>query len=115
MKMFSRLHAGIAPALLAALLFGASTPLAKLLVRDVHPVLLAGLLYAGSGLGLGTWWLMRRWRNATTAERRCRRPAVAWRSGVGRWRHWARVADAGPCEHAGLLRVAAAQPGKRAD
>ena len=41
-----------APALTAALLFGASTPLAKLLVGDVTPLLLAGLLYLGSGLGL---------------------------------------------------------------
>lgn len=40
-------------ALGAALLFGASTPLAKLLVGDVPPLLLAGLLYLGSGLGLG--------------------------------------------------------------
>ncbi len=40
-------------ALLAAALFGASTPLAKLLVGDVPPLLLGGLLYLGSGLGLG--------------------------------------------------------------
>src|SRR5256885_2884208 len=41
------------PALAAALLFGASTPFAKLLVGDVPPLLLAGLLYLGSGIGLG--------------------------------------------------------------
>jgi len=41
------------PALAAALLFGASTPLAKLLVGGTHPLLLAGLLYLGSGLGVG--------------------------------------------------------------
>jgi drug/metabolite transporter (DMT)-like permease len=46
------LKPGIANALVAALLFGASTPLAKLLLRDISPLLLAGLLYAGSGLGL---------------------------------------------------------------
>ena len=39
-------------ALGAAVLFGASTPLAKALLRDLPPVLLAGLLYLGSGLGL---------------------------------------------------------------
>lgn len=39
-------------ALVAALLFGASTPLAKQLLRDVSPILLAGLLYLGSGIGL---------------------------------------------------------------
>lgn len=39
-------------ALAAAALFGASTPLAKLLGITLHPVLLAGLLYLGSGVGL---------------------------------------------------------------
>ncbi|MDD2180391.1 DMT family transporter [Acidovorax sp. D2M1] len=39
-------------ALGAAVLFGASTPFAKLLTGDLPPVLLAGLLYLGSGLGL---------------------------------------------------------------
>jgi drug/metabolite transporter (DMT)-like permease len=43
----------IAAALGAALLFGASTPLAKTLLRDLSPVMLAGLLYLGSGIGLG--------------------------------------------------------------
>jgi len=38
---------GIAYALLGAALFGASTPIAKLLVGEVGPVMLAGLLYAG--------------------------------------------------------------------
>jgi len=40
-------------ALAAAALFGASTPLAKLLQADITPGLLAGLLYLGSGAGLG--------------------------------------------------------------
>ncbi|NWA05261.1 DMT family transporter [Pseudomonas gingeri] len=39
-------------ALAAAALFGASTPLAKWLGVGMSPVLLAGLLYLGSGLGL---------------------------------------------------------------
>lgn len=47
-------------ALLAAALFGAATPLAKQLLGEVHPVLLAGLLYCGSGLGLAVFSLARR-------------------------------------------------------
>jgi drug/metabolite transporter (DMT)-like permease len=43
---------GIASAILAALLFGASTPFAKRLVGEVPPQMLAGLLYLGSGVGL---------------------------------------------------------------
>lgn len=42
----------IAAALGAAMLFGASTPFAKVLVGEVSPIWLAGLLYLGSGLGL---------------------------------------------------------------
>jgi drug/metabolite transporter (DMT)-like permease len=39
-------------ALAAAFLFGASTPLAKIILRDTSPNILAGLLYLGSGVGL---------------------------------------------------------------
>jgi hypothetical protein len=39
-------------ALGAAILFGGSTPFAKQLVGDIAPLLLAGLLYLGSGMGL---------------------------------------------------------------
>ncbi len=39
-------------AMCAALLFGVSTPFAKQLTGTVSPILLAGLLYLGSGLGL---------------------------------------------------------------
>jgi drug/metabolite transporter (DMT)-like permease len=39
-------------ALLAAFLFGASAPLAKLLLGEIDPIVLAGFLYLGSGLGL---------------------------------------------------------------
>ena len=46
------LQKGILAALGSALLFGAGTPLAKLLLTHVSPWLLAGLLYIGSGLGL---------------------------------------------------------------
>jgi len=46
-------------ALVAAALFGASTPLAKLLGVGVSPVLLAGLLYLGSGVGLTVVRLVR--------------------------------------------------------
>jgi drug/metabolite transporter (DMT)-like permease len=39
-------------ALLSAALFGLSTPAAKVLLGSVHPVVLAGLLYCGAGLGI---------------------------------------------------------------
>jgi drug/metabolite transporter (DMT)-like permease len=46
------MNRGVVFALLAALLFGLSTPVAKVLLGDAAPALLAGLLYLGSGLGL---------------------------------------------------------------
>jgi drug/metabolite transporter (DMT)-like permease len=45
--------------IVAALLFGASTPFAKLLSGSIAPVMLAGLLYAGSGVGLAALRLAR--------------------------------------------------------
>jgi drug/metabolite transporter (DMT)-like permease len=48
-------------ALGSAVLFGMSTPLAKVLVGSVPPLMLAGLLYAGSGLGLALVLAGRRW------------------------------------------------------
>ena len=41
-------------ALLAAILFGVSTPLAKGLLQAVSPQVLAGLFYIGSGVGLAS-------------------------------------------------------------
>lgn len=46
------MNAGVTYALASAVLFGMSTPLAKTLVGAASPVVLAGLLYAGSGVGL---------------------------------------------------------------
>lgn len=49
----------VAAALAAAFLFGASTPLAKQLLHGTSPLLLAGLLYLGSGVGLSVARLLR--------------------------------------------------------
>ena len=51
---------GPAYALLAAALFGASTPVAKILLGRTQPILLAALLYLGSGVGLTAWLIVRR-------------------------------------------------------
>ncbi len=66
-------HPGVLAGLAAAALFGAGTPLAKLLLAQANPWLLAGLLYLGSGLGL---WLV---RLATRA------PKARLAAGEGRW------------------------------
>ena len=59
--MFSRfMRNGIVSALAAAMLFGIGTPLAKTLLGSVDPWLLAGLLYAGSGISLTVLRIFRR-------------------------------------------------------
>jgi drug/metabolite transporter (DMT)-like permease len=59
---------GIILALLAAFLFGVSTPLAKLLLPHTSPMLMAGLLYLGSGCGLGLYRLSRLFRRADVSK-----------------------------------------------
>jgi len=51
---------GVPASLLAAVLFGAGTPVANLLLGEVSPWMLAGLLYCGSEVGLGLIRLVRR-------------------------------------------------------
>jgi len=53
------MNRAIAYALGSALLFGASTPLAKQLLDTLPPLLLGGLLYLGAGLGLLLYRLLR--------------------------------------------------------
>ena len=50
---------GILLALMSAILFGASTPFAKLLLGSVNPWTMAGLLYLGAGVGLAAVHLSR--------------------------------------------------------
>lgn len=71
---------GVGMALLAAALFGASTPLAKGLLQDTSPQLLAGLLYLGSGLGLFLVWKVRQGR--TRREASLSRRDVPWLVGA---------------------------------
>jgi drug/metabolite transporter (DMT)-like permease len=66
--------ASIVAALFSALLFGASTPFAKILSVNISPLLLAGFLYLGSGIGLWTIRLARDRRLGVP-----RMPAGDWR------------------------------------
>jgi drug/metabolite transporter (DMT)-like permease len=79
--MQRRSNRGVEAALLAAMLFGASTPLAKGLLASVPPQVLAGFLYLGSGLGLGMLWLWRR-RTAKAAEAALTRRDLPWLLGA---------------------------------
>jgi drug/metabolite transporter (DMT)-like permease len=75
------MNPGILAALGAAVLFGASTPLAKLLVGALPPVMLAGLLYLGSGVGLLAYRTLRR-RVALTDDAPLGRADLPWLAGA---------------------------------
>lgn len=68
---------GVVAALAAAVLFGLATPLAKLLSDEVSPLLLAGLLYLGSGAGLAVVLVIRTWMNGASD--------ISWPRGTDIW------------------------------
>ncbi len=73
-----KLGQGASLALASAVLFGASTPLAKLLLGDIRPLTLASLLYLGSGLGLALVRLLGRGFHAAPDEVPLRRADLPW-------------------------------------
>ena len=74
---------GVIYALMAAVLFGLSTPLAKSVSPHVEPVLLAGLLYLGSGIGLGVYSLLRLARKQSASrEASLSRTDAPWLAGA---------------------------------
>ena len=64
-------------ALAAAALFGASTPAAKVLVGEVTPLMMAGILYLGSGIGLALYRVARRAHRAPVPRREIKWLAAA--------------------------------------
>jgi len=78
----ARERAGPTLALGAAVLFGLSAPAAKVLIAATDPWLLAGLLYLGSGIGLGFYRLAGGGRARTTREPPVTRNDVPWLAGA---------------------------------
>jgi len=71
-------------ALIAAALFGISTPVAKVLIGSVHPAVLAGLLYCGAGFGVA---LLRKlplgvFSSRVGSEAALSRPDLPWLAGA---------------------------------
>ena len=74
---------GVTVAILAAGLFGASTPFSKLLLWQINPLLLAGLLYLGSGAGLTLWIGFQRFvLNGKNQEAGLRLKDLPWLAGA---------------------------------
>jgi drug/metabolite transporter (DMT)-like permease len=77
-----KLDRGILAALSAAVLFGLSTPIAKKLVGEMPPLMLAGVLYAGSGVGLSLLLAVRAIGTGRTRIVRPRGAGVIWLLGA---------------------------------
>ena len=67
---------------LAAVLFGISAPLSKLLLDGVDPIVLAGLLYLGAGASLGLLLLLRRVLGLVDREARLEKRDLPWLLGA---------------------------------
>ena len=78
----SHLWPGVPMALASAVLFGASTPLSKLLLGAIDPWLLAGLLYLGAGLGLAVVHFGRVAFGIPAPEAPLRRSDMPWLAAV---------------------------------
>jgi len=81
---FTRWPPGVLAAFGSAFLFGAGTPLAKWLLGQMSPWMLAGLLYLGSGLGLALYrgWRGMAWPRLAPGELRWLLAAVLCGGGI---------------------------------
>jgi drug/metabolite transporter (DMT)-like permease len=77
-----KIDRGIVSALIAAVLFGLSTPIAKILIGGMSPLLLAGLLYSGSGIGLALVLMIRAMAGARDGITRPRGVEMLWLLGA---------------------------------
>jgi len=68
--------------LISASLFGISSPLAKLLLRDISPIAMAGLLYLGAFLGLYFYSLMAPKKHSPAQAARLRKSDLPWLFGA---------------------------------
>src|SRR5262245_3772272 len=79
-----KIKVAIAFALASAALFGFSTPAATVLLGTAHPIVLAGLLYSGAGLGVAVLRLLRRLHaaNAVSQEAKLSKADAPWLAGA---------------------------------
>jgi drug/metabolite transporter (DMT)-like permease len=78
----THLWPGVPLALASAALFGASTPLAKLLIGTIDPWLLAAIFYLGAGAGLAMFGIIGRLRDGPAQETPLRTTDLPWLAAV---------------------------------
>lgn len=80
--MHSHLWPGVPLALGSAILFGATAPLSKILLGEIDPQLLAGILYLGAGIGLSAFHLARRLIGVPAPEASLKTTDALWLAAV---------------------------------
>jgi drug/metabolite transporter (DMT)-like permease len=75
-------NAAMMMALSAALLFGSSVPLAKLMLDSIDPLMLAALLYLGSGIGMAGLKLGQKAAGKAQSEASMKRADAPWLLGA---------------------------------
>ena len=78
MTQATPINSGYLYAIISAVLLGASTPAAKYFLGEIHPVLLAGLFYLGSGLGVLIILSVRHLISSHIAESNLKRSDWKW-------------------------------------
>lgn len=68
--------------LAAAALFGSAAPVAKVVLTGVGPVMLASMIYLGSGGGTALYRLLKRWQGIIPAEPPLTRQSIPWLIGA---------------------------------
>lgn len=66
--MKQEMRKGISLAILAAVLYAVSSPISKLLLKEMPPTLMAGFLYLGAGVGMGLIAFSRKVRKVEPSE-----------------------------------------------
>src|SRR5579864_6636716 len=73
---------GVAYAIASAMLFGASTPLCKIIVIDTNPIQMARMLYLGSSITLASFAALRSLRQTGSKETGLKSGDVPWLAGA---------------------------------
>lgn len=81
-RSFKHIFPGVPLALVSAALFGATAPLSKILLGSISPLLLAGLLYLGAGIGLSIFVAFRDISTIATSEAPLRGKDIPWLLGA---------------------------------
>jgi hypothetical protein len=69
-------------AVIVAVLFGLSSPLAKTLIGSIDPWLLAGLLYLGSGIGMAFIQVIRAFGSKNPTQIKIAAKEIPWLAGL---------------------------------